>query len=88
MRQQGYDIVIVNFPEVLEQTLSTPFGPIPVYRDGGADYIERNALALVKLINILNQRLQQNGSTEKISIVGPSMGGLISRYALAYMEKN
>jgi hypothetical protein len=55
--------------------------------DGGADYIERNALVLIKLIQQTNQTLQQNGSSEKIVIIGPSMGGLISRYALAYMEK-
>jgi len=56
-------------------------------RDGGADYIERNAFLLVKLIQQVNQTLTNNSSTEKIVVVGPSMGGLISRYALAYMEK-
>lgn len=58
-----------------------------VNRDGGADYIERNAFLLVKLIQQVNATLGANGSTEKIVIVGPSMGGQISRYALAYMEK-
>ncbi len=56
-------------------------------RDGGADYIERNAMLLVKLIQQVNATLLANGSTEKLVIVGPSMGGLISRYALSYMEK-
>lgn len=56
-------------------------------RDGGADYIERNAFLLVKLIQQVNATLAANGSTEKIVVVGPSMGGQISRYALAYMEK-
>lgn len=56
-------------------------------RDGGADYIERNAFLLVKLIQQVNATLAANGSTQKIVIVGPSMGGQISRYALAYMEK-
>jgi hypothetical protein len=54
----------------------------------GADYIERNAMALVSLLQRENQKLVVNGSTNKIKIIGPSMGGLISRYALAYMEKN
>ena len=54
----------------------------------GADYVERNAMALVALLNRENQKLTANGSTEQISIIGPSMGGLVSRYALAYMEKN
>jgi len=56
-------------------------------RDGGADYIERNAFLLVKLIQQVNATLAANGVASKIVVVGPSMGGQISRYALAYMEK-
>lgn len=56
-------------------------------RDGGADYIERNAFLLVKLIQQVNATLAANSITEEIVIIGPSMGGQISRYALAYMEK-
>lgn len=54
----------------------------------GADYIERNAMAVVSLLQRENAKLASSGSAEKISIIGPSMGGLVSRYALAYMEKN
>lgn len=54
----------------------------------GADYIERNAMAVVSLLQRENAKLAANGSAEKIAIIGPSMGGLVSRYALAYMEKN
>lgn len=54
----------------------------------GADFIERNAMAVVELLKRENDKLKQNGSSEKIILIGPSMGGLISRYALAYMEKN
>lgn len=54
----------------------------------GADYIERNAMAVVSLLQRETAKLTANGSAEKISIIGPSMGGLVSRYALAYMEKN
>lgn len=54
----------------------------------GADFIERNAMALVALLQRENSKLSANGSTEQITIIGPSMGGLVSRYALAYMEKN
>ena len=54
----------------------------------GADYVERNAMALVALLKRENEKLRMNGSTEQITLVGPSMGGLVSRYALAYMEKN
>lgn len=80
LRSKGYDIVVLNFP-VYVNTLGKEV-------DGGTEYIERNAFVLVELINKLKQELIDNNSTEKIKIVGPSMGGLISRYALAYMEKN
>jgi Secretion system C-terminal sorting domain len=79
LRSKGYDVVVVNQP-----TYTTAEG---TKVNGGADFIERNGLALVTLIKSLNGKLQQNGSTEKLVVVGPSMGGQISRYALAYMEK-
>lgn len=53
---------------------------------GGGDYIQRNAMVLIELIQNINAQLQTNNSTEQIIIVGPSMGGQISRYALRYME--
>src|SRR5690606_23245346 len=46
-----------------------------------------NAMVLIKLIQEVNAELATNGSNEKIVIIGPSMGGQIARYALAYMEK-
>jgi len=53
------------------------------YADG-ADHIRRNAFALVDLLeNIINER---TGGREQIVVVGPSMGGVVSRYALSYME--
>jgi pimeloyl-ACP methyl ester carboxylesterase len=100
LRKLGYDLVILNFPmlgqkinksELLDTDLLIPLavnnGTVtPINgRDGGTDYIERNAFALVKLIQDLNGLLPV-GSTEQLRIVGPSMGGQIARYALAYME--
>lgn len=64
-----------------------PGMPLDWYKDHGAGFIEQNALALVKIIQYTNNQLRANGSSEKIVIVGPSMGGLITRYALSYMEK-
>jgi Putative serine esterase (DUF676) len=55
--------------------------------DGGADYIERNAMTLVSYMQSLKNTVLQNGSSEKLVLIGPSMGGQITRYALAYMEK-
>ncbi|MBC7642325.1 MAG: hypothetical protein H7174_08305, partial [Flavobacterium sp.] len=74
IRAQGFDVIIVNFPNYTRPGTSTVI-------DGGTDYIQRNALILVELIKQIN--LIKVG-TEKNVVVGPSMGGLISRYALRY----
>jgi hypothetical protein len=56
--------------------------------DGGADYIERNAYTLASFIKNYVKPLQGSaGSTQQLVLIGPSMGGQITRYALAYMEK-
>jgi len=52
----------------------------------GGTYIERNAMVCIEVINKINSLLVQSGSKEEIVVVGPSMGGQITRYALAYME--
>lgn len=54
----------------------------------GADYIQRNAMVMVSLIDTVNNRLKDNNSSSKLIIIGPSMGGLITRYALNYMEQH
>jgi len=48
--------------------------------------VEANALALASIIEQINVALQQSGSNEHIELNGASMGGLISRVALKYME--
>ena len=80
LNTKGYDVVIVNHP------IYTSSEGVEI--DGGADYIERNALTHVTLYQHINQLLEQNNSEQQLIIVGPSMGGQISRYALAYMEAN
>lgn len=79
------DVVILNFPKSrrpITNPRQTVYGDV----DGGADYIERNALVLVELLSRLKPMMAD--PTQKITIIGPSMGGMISRYALALMEKN
>lgn len=77
VRNEGFDIVVLNFPQY------SPADGIVI--DGGADFIQRNAMILVELINQINA---QKVGIEKNVVIGPSMGGLISRYALRYMEQN
>lgn len=78
-----------NPANLVEKLRSAPYGfdVTLVNFPNGADYVERNAMALVALLNRENQKLTTNVSAEKVTIIGPSMGGLVSRYALAYMEK-
>lgn len=80
VRDEGFDVVVLNFPTYTRAA----DGAIV---DGGADFMERNALLLVELIDIINAAKAAN-SPEQNVIIGPSMGGLISRYALNYMEAN
>jgi hypothetical protein len=78
VRSQGYDVVVLNFPTYFREE-----DQVWIY--GGADYIERNAMLLVELIKSINNSKVGN---EKNIVIGPSMGGLVSRYALNYMESN
>ena len=80
VRALGYDVVILNFPVYTRAADNATI-------DGGTDFMERNAMLLVELIDIINTAKAPN-SPEQNVIIGPSMGGLISRYALNYMEAN
>lgn len=74
VRDEGYDVVLLNFPTYTKNAVTI---------DGGADYIQRNAMVLVEAIKKVNARKVGN---EELVVIGPSMGGLIARYALRYME--
>jgi pimeloyl-ACP methyl ester carboxylesterase len=78
LRNQGYDVVIMNFPNYTRPATSTLVS-------GGSDFIQRNAMVLVELLNQVNA---MKVGTEKNVVIGPSMGGLIARYGLRYMEMN
>ena len=52
--------------------------------DGGT-YVEQNALALVEALNYINANKE---GKDELAIVGASMGGLVTRYALLYMERH
>ena len=100
---EDYDIVLINFPsyfvlangDLQSFAMSTDVNndavidasdyPGSMIVDGGADFVERNAFSVVNIISIING---QKIGTEENVIIGPSMGGLITRYALNYMESN
>ncbi|SDR92680.1 Por secretion system C-terminal sorting domain-containing protein [Formosa sp. Hel1_31_208] len=101
VRAQGFDVVILNFPSYFRLTDNSLLNiddatdnnadlvideldyPGSTLVDGGADFMERNAMLLVDLITTLNT---DKVGDEELVIIGPSMGGLISRFALNYME--
>ncbi|MBT3588712.1 MAG: T9SS type A sorting domain-containing protein [Flavobacteriaceae bacterium] len=76
LRNEGYDFIALNAP-----LYNTDGKDI----DGGADYIQRNAMVLVELIDFINN---EKVGSEELVIIGPSMGGLIARYGLSFMEQN
>jgi hypothetical protein len=68
-----------------EQLKSVGYDIIVLNFANGGDYIQRNAFLLIELINRVNSYKQSN---EKLVIFGISMGGLVARYALTYMENH
>ncbi|MES2560142.1 MAG: T9SS type A sorting domain-containing protein [Bacteroidota bacterium] len=70
---------------LIQQLLNEGYDIVLVDFSKGADYVQKNAFALVKVIQELNN---SKITKEDNVIVGASMGGLTTRYALAYMEKN
>lgn len=96
--KKGYDIVLLDFPSIYDTTITitrdvyingswqTFTYNVYKYNDFGCTYIERNAYTCIVAIDTLNNILRANGSKEQLVIIGPSMGGQITRFALKYME--
>lgn len=80
LRGQGFDIIPLNFIKGEQNDGSIT--------NGGTDYIERNAMVLVELIERINNSSCWTSNVQPIKVIGFSMGGLIGRYALRYMELN
>jgi len=77
LRDDGTDIILLNFPNYTRDDDGATI-------NGGADYIERNGLIIVNLIEMIKSDMQ---GVQEFIVIGPSMGGLITRYALTYMEQ-
>lgn len=57
------------------------------YQDGG-NYIQRNAYFFVEALKWINEVKREQGSIEKNVVMGQSMGGMVARYGLRWMEVN
>jgi hypothetical protein len=77
---------IVNKEYLAERLRAAGHDLVILNFDNGADYIQRNAFLLIELINQINR--EKADQDKDLAIIGASMGGIISRYALAYMEQN
>lgn len=79
---------LLNQENFIEKARAEGFDFVILDYHAGADDIQRNAQVLISLIMNVNSQLAANGSTSQLVVVGPSMAGLISKYALRYMEIN
>jgi len=80
-----YSMMNVKPYYLAENLRASGFDIIIVNFPEGADFIVRNAYTMIDVIKWVNQR---KITSKKNIVVGPSMGGLITRYALAKMEKD
>ena len=75
----------LNQESFLEDQRANGFDFIVLNFGDGGTYIQANAFLLVDLIEEVNAR--KKGGVANV-VIGASMGGLVARYALAYMEAN
>lgn len=81
--EELYDYM--NQENLIEDLHAQGFDIVVLNYEDTYNYLQRNAFLMVKLLQMVNDTiLYQN----KVVTVGPSMGGLIVRYALTYMESN
>ena len=78
LRANGFDIIIFD-------PIATPNEEN--YKRGGVGFIENNGLALAKFLETFYAE-HSSTMTQDFVIVGASMGGLIARFGLSWMEKN
>lgn len=87
MNKRGWNelYTLLNCQNFIECLRANGYDFIVLNFSDGATYVERNAYLLKALIENVNARkITQN----KLIVVGASMGGLVARYALSYMEKS
>lgn len=75
---------IVKAPQLIAELRNNGYDLIYLDFHNGADFMENNAMLLAELIRRVNFI---KCSKEEIVVIGASMGGQITRFALSYMEK-
>ncbi len=74
---------LFNQQNLLENLVSEGFDAVILNFHEPLTYIQENAFLFVKLLQTVNDTINYR---KPVSVVGPSMGGLVCRYALTYME--
>ena len=76
---------LLNQESLIENLRADGYDAVVLNFTDATDYLQRNAFVLVELL----QQIQAQVSPQvTVGLAGASMGGLVSRYALAYMETN
>ena len=85
-----FDYYTELYNDLIAELTSNDYDVIILNYEFAGDYIQKNAFLLVELIQQINSMKTQNneGVFEQNTVMGYSMGGLVARYALAYMEAN
>jgi hypothetical protein len=91
---EGFDIdnsmdwdelyALLNQEQLIEDLRSRGFDAVVLNFTDAVDYIQRNAFVAVELIQQVQAAV---GPERTMALIGASMGGLVGRYALAYMEE-
>lgn len=83
----GWDEIydLMNREELLETMRSEGFDIVVLDFTEAADYIQSNSMLLVELIEEVEGMIDPS---RDYNLIGASMGGLVGRYALSYMESN
>lgn len=77
---------LLAFPLLIDSLLNEGYDLVLLDFESNRAKIQKNANLLIHVIDYVNAQLIANNSNEEIVILGASMGGLISRYALRKME--
>ncbi|MFH1005695.1 MAG: T9SS type A sorting domain-containing protein [Bacteroidota bacterium] len=75
-------------PQFLKKLNADGFDIVLLDYQNGSTYIQANARLLVTLINKIKDELIANNSKHEIVLASASMGGIVAKYALSYMENN
>jgi len=76
---------LLNREQLLETLRSLGYDAVVLNFTNAVDYIQRNAFVAVETIQEVQAAI---GPGRTMALVGASMGGLVGRYALSYMETN